>query len=195
MSTRWTALRNLEYGYRKLAKTRYIYVAETDCRGFGIYAARNFHAGQVILRDDDGDYYDSAINLAQVRALGVDMSRFCFQVDYDKFLLPHGSIDDLINHSCRPNTGIRLTGTGYDLLALGAIEVDDELTYDYSTYIASPERLSCSCGASSCRGEIGRFSELDPRLQAYYIDRDVVGAFARVDGPSEAAVVGRHATR
>ena len=192
MGARWSVLPNLHYAYRKLAKTRFIYVAETNQCGAGIFAARYFAAGQLILRDDDGDYYDGAINYAQVRALGIDMSRYCFQIDQDRFLLPHGSIDDLINHSCRPNAGIRLTARGYDLLALSDIAVGDELTYDYSTYIASPERLSCCCGAADCRGEIGRFVDLNPRLQSYYIERGVVGAFAlAAKTPSEAAATRR----
>ena len=62
MSARWAVLPNLDYTYRKLAKTRFIYVAETIGCGAGIFAARGFQAGQLILRDDDGDYYDCAIN-------------------------------------------------------------------------------------------------------------------------------------
>ena len=194
MSARWAVLPNLDYTYRKLAKTRFIYVAETIGCGAGIFAARGFQAGQLILRDDDGDYYDGAINYAQVRALGIDMSRYCFQIDHDRFLLPHGSIDDLINHSCRPNAGIRLTAQGYDLLALSDVAVGDELTYDYSTYIASPERLSCCCGAAVCRGEIGRFVDLNLRLQAYYVEQGVVGAFALAESsPVEAAAARRRA--
>jgi hypothetical protein len=187
MSTLPAALCNLEYGYRKLAKTRYIYVAETDRCGFGIFAAKTFLSGQLILKDDDGDYYDEAIAYAQVAAMGIDMARYCFQVDYDQFLLPHGSIDDLINHSCRPNVGIRLTSMGYDLIAMSDINLNDELTYDYSTYIASPEQLSCSCGAACCRRQIGCFTDLDPQLQAYYIGWDVVERFVRAD---RAAAVG-----
>ena len=148
MSTRWVALPNLEYAYRKLAKTKFIYVANTSHCGAGIFAAKRFQSGQVILRDEDGDYYSGAINYAQVCALGIDMSRFCFQIDRDKFLLSHGSIDDLINHSCRPNAGIRLTTQGYDLLALSDIDVHNELTYKLSRRMSdSPERMSCNCGS------------------------------------------------
>ena len=74
MSTRWVALPNLEYAYRKLAKTKFIYVANTSHCGAGIFSAKRFEADQVILRDEDGDYYGGAINYAQVCALGIDMS-------------------------------------------------------------------------------------------------------------------------
>jgi hypothetical protein len=80
-----------------------------------------------------------------------------------------------------------LTSMGYDLIAMSDINLNDELTYDYSTYIASPEQLSCSCGAACCRRQIGCFTDLDPQLQAYYIGWDVVGRFARAD---RAAAVG-----
>ena len=41
MSTRWVALPNLEYAYRKLAKTKFIYVATTSHCGAGIGLVRN----------------------------------------------------------------------------------------------------------------------------------------------------------
>jgi hypothetical protein len=109
------------------------------------------------------------------------LSRDCFQIDRNRFLLPTGSIDDLINHCCAPNAGIRLTARGYELIALREVRMHDEITYDYSTYIDSPERLTCHCGRLCCRGHIGRFRDLPAELQAYYLDRGVVGPFAVAD--------------
>jgi hypothetical protein len=168
----------IDHVRRNLGKTKWIYIGETERRGLGIFAARRFVKGELVLRDANGDYYDGAVSYRQVRALGLDLSRDCFQIADDRFLLPSGSIDDLINHSCCPNSGIRLTSLGYDLLALRDVAVGDEISYDYSTYIDSPERLSCECGLPCCRRQIGRFRDLDPRLRDYYLERGVVGAFA-----------------
>ena len=84
-----------------------------------------------------------------------------------------------MNHSCNPNTGLRLTPMGYRMIALTDIAPGDELTYDYSTYIgATPERLNCACGAANCRGMIGPFRELPAELRRRYLAYDVVGQFA-----------------
>lgn len=172
---------------RNLVKSAWIYIAETSRCGLGIFAAKPFYCNDVIVFDEDSEYYDGSLNYLQVQALGLDLSRDCFQVDVDRFLLPRGSIDDLINHSCNPNAGIRLMQNGYRLIALRDIERGQEITYDYATYIDSPERLLCCCGESCCRKEIGRFRELTPTLRAHYLDRGVVGAFAA----EAAAVEGR----
>ena len=178
---------NMDYIRRKLVKTRYIYIGDAGSCGLGIFAAKAFAQGQVILADEDGDYYHTSYTYAQIAAMGLDLARHCFQIDHDRYLLPHGSIDDLINHSCEPTTGIRLTRRGYRLLALQDIAVGEQLTYDYSTYIANPrERLQCCCGSTRCRGEIGPFRDLSPWLRAYYRERDVVGAFAADDAGREA---------
>lgn len=173
-------LRDLERQHRKLAKCRYIFIAETSRCGLGIFAARPFAAGSVIVADEDGDYYRWTVSAVEAQGLGLDLATHCFQVDHDRFVLPHGSIDDLINHACEPTAGIRLTPLGYRLIALQDIAAGAELTYDYSTYIASPERLRCHCGSPRCRGTIGPFAELPPELQRYYLERGVVGAFAAV---------------
>ena len=169
---------DLDHIRRTLCKTRWIYIGETERCGLGIFAARAFAEGDVIVRDASGDYFDGALSYRQICALGLDLPRDCFQIDVDRFLVPSGSIDDLINHSCAPNAGIRLTSLGYELLALRDVVIGDEVTYDYSTYIDSPERLSCNCGLACCRREVGRFRDLEPRLRTYYLDRGVVGAFA-----------------
>lgn len=183
-----TVLLDLEYVHRKLTKTRYIYIAKTKHCGFGIFAAASFPQGRIILADEDGDYYDGAITEAQVRMLGLDLSTHCFQIDHDRYLLPHGSIDDLINHSCSPNAGIRLTAKGYHLIALRDIEIGEELTYDYSTYISNPrDRMRCACGSAACRGEVGPFYELPPRRRAFYLEHGVVGAFAVAGIPAQPA--------
>lgn len=173
----------LDYAHRKLVKTRHVYIAASEEAGYGIYAARGLARGAVIVEDEDGDYYEGAVSEAAVRALGLDLSQHCFQVGHDLYLLPHGSIDDLINHSCSPNAGIQLTPHGYRLVALADIGADEQITYDYSTYISNPrERLICACGSSACRRDIGPFAELPIDLQAYYLDLGVVGLFAAEGG-------------
>lgn len=86
------------------------------------------------------------------------------QVDHDLWLASPGSAtDDLINHSCDPNTGF---ATGETVLfALREIAAGEELTWDYSTSLSEAGwSLDCCCGSSNCRGVVlpwGELSEAD----------------------------------
>lgn len=173
---------DVDYIHRKVAKSKYIYIGDAGPCGLGIFAAKPFPKGADLVVDEDGDYYDGSFSYAEVMSFGLDLATHCFQIDTDRYLLPHGSIDDLINHACEPSAGIRLTARGYRLIALKDIAPHEQITYDYSTYIANPrERLSCGCGSPRCRGEIGLFRDLPAALRAFYLEHGVVGPFAAAD--------------
>ncbi len=175
---------------RKLTKCLDLYISATASCGYGLFAARPFARGSTVVADEDGDYYEGVMTLAEALARGHDLSRDLFQIGDDAFLLPNGNIDDFVNHSCHPNTGLRLTPLGYRMIALVDIAAGDELTYDYSTYIGdTPERLACACGAAGCRGTIGPFRSLPPALQRHYLALDVVGRFALPATRAAAAAV------
>lgn len=164
---------------QKLVKCLNVYLAATADCGFGLFAAKPFARGATVIADEDGDYYEGTMTLAEALARGHQLSEQLFQVGEDAFLLPNGNLDDLVNHSCNPSTGLRLTQMGYRMIALRDIAPGDEITYDYSTYIGeTPERLSCACGAAGCRGTIGPFRELPAELRRHYLACDVVGQFA-----------------
>jgi D-alanine-D-alanine ligase-like ATP-grasp enzyme len=53
------------------------------------------------------------------------------------------------NHSCAANTAYK----GLDVMALREIEVGEELTLDYATFLdENIEPFKCNCGAINCRG-------------------------------------------
>jgi hypothetical protein len=138
--------------------------------------------GATVMIDQDGDYYEHVLSYRELRqrGLGLDMT---LQVGLDAYKLPTGSLEDFTNHSCDPNTGVRLNERGTIVVALRDIAPHEELTYDYSTYMNNPyERLHCLCGAPNCRGVIGNFTTLAPELQRRYRALEIVGAF--VDGPA-----------
>ncbi len=181
---------------KKLTKCLHIYIAETPGRGFGIFAARAFAMGSTLVVDEDGDYYAGIMTLAEAEARGYDLSQDLFQIGTDAFLLPNANLDDFVNHSCDPNTGLMLTPAGYRMIALRAIAQGEELTYDYSTYISgTPERMSCACGAATCRGTIGAFETLPPALQERYLAAGVVGRFVATPAGQPALSVGADAER
>jgi uncharacterized protein len=164
---------------QKLTKCLNVYLDATDQRGYGLFAAKPFARGSTLIVDEDGDYYTGVMTLVEALRRGHDLSQDLFQIGHDAFLLPNGNLDDFVNHSCRPTTGLRLTPLGYRMIALVDIAPGDELTYDYSTYIGdTPERLACACGAAECRGIIGPFHELPRDRRRAYLAQGVVGRFA-----------------
>ena len=58
-----------------------------------------------------------------------------------------------VNHSCAPNTYLRLFGHHVELYALRAIEPGEELTCDYGE-TQHQGSLPCRCGSSPCRSHL-----------------------------------------
>lgn len=84
-----------------------------------------------------------------------------------------------INHSCRPNAGIRSEN---ELFALRTITKGEELSYDYSTVVgknAPGERdwkMRCKCGSPNCRQSIGNWQTL-PKSRLHFYKK--LGALPR----------------
>ena len=121
-------------------------VVRSPIDGYGVVATRPFAEGEVIAEVDgiawrEGDGVDDRYSLWIEDGLYFDM------VDQTRF----------INHSCDPNAwvdaGITDDGqTWATVIALRAIAVGEELSYDY----AFPANLAepCRCGSANCRGLI-----------------------------------------
>lgn len=171
-------IRDFSHSLCKLRKCQHLYLAESPGRGLGVFAARGFSLGDIVMKDFDGDYYDHVLSYEELRENNIDL-RYPLQVGLDLFRVPSGAIDDFTNHSCEPNTGIRLYARGSIIIAIGKITMHDEITFDYSTYLNNPyERMICHCGAKSCRRVIGNFTTLPRSLQQRYLALGIVGDFA-----------------
>ncbi|HEX6179995.1 MAG TPA: SET domain-containing protein [Chitinophagaceae bacterium] len=58
-----------------------------------------------------------------------------------------------VNHSCSPNTYMRVTNDRVEFYALRSIQHDEELTCDYGE-THHDGKLQCRCGAEGCQGFI-----------------------------------------
>jgi SET domain-containing protein len=132
------------------------YVARTKRTGRGVFAARRIAAGEKIF----------AFRGTTVRA-GYDSNylrgKRWLCVGRETWLAPDPrSPWAFLNHSCRPTCGIRGTVT---IFATRAIPAGAELTIDYATTEEDPHwRMSCRCGAASCRKAIRCISSLPESL-------------------------------
>ena len=144
-------------------------VAETHL-GKAVFATEGFAAGESIVR-----FSGRRVAAARVPGGIAGTSDRFVQVDRHEYLGPSGRIDDLINHSCDPNTGLRFTAKGVFLVALRDIAPGEEIAWDYSTTLHQAGwAMACACGSAGCRGTIGDFAGLPEERRRWYIDRGVV---------------------
>ena len=104
------------------------------------------------------------------------------QIGEDEWMWSSGGIDDLINHSCAPNSSLLSRPDGLWVVAIEDIPAMTELTYDYSTGMLNDPLnppMACVCGALGCRGTIVNFLDLPAALQKRYAAHGVLPAFIR----------------
>ena len=143
-----------------------IYVADSRIAGRGVYAKVDIQQGESIL-----NFRGSIISLEEALARPVDGCPL--QIGPETYL---DLIDPevLVNHSCRPNAGLRK----FVLTALTEIRGGTEITYDYSTTMDEDLwTMPCTCGAEGCRGIVTDFKFLPPDLREEYLDLGVVQDF------------------
>lgn len=91
------------------------------------------------------------------------------QIDAEHYMGASGGVDDLINHSCSPNAGLRFDKDGVVLHAIRDIEPGEEITWDYSTTLfESGWHMECQCRSADCRGVISDFAELAVDIRNRY---------------------------
>lgn len=151
-----------------------LYLSPAGGKGLGVFTDRTFQLGEILL----------CFQGPRIPAEEVTDFTHTIQVDVSTFLGASGGLDDYVNHSCRPNAGIRSSAAELELVALRRIEPGEEVTFDYSTCIElEPELPSCGCRTSSCRGRIGPFRDLPPSIRRAYEKRGVVPAFLLPQAP------------
>jgi hypothetical protein len=147
-------------------------VGETHL-GKAVFAAEGFAEGQTIVRFSGRTIPASRLP----RGLSGAADRF-LQIARDRYMGPSGRIDDLINHSCSPNAGLRFTDSGVFLIALRGIVPGEEIAWDYSTTLADRDwSMVCACGSPDCRGVVRAFALLPAEAQARYRTLDVVAPY------------------
>jgi hypothetical protein len=131
-------------------------VVRSSIHGYGVVAARDFGAGEV-LAEVDGALWHSDEDLDDCYSLWLGDDWFLDMLDQTRW----------INHSCDPNGEVEAgieDGGWARIVALRPIRAGEEITYDYgfTADIAEP----CSCGARACRGYIVDVDELPLLAQA-----------------------------
>lgn len=126
-------------------------VAKSRIQGRGAYAATPIPARRKI-----GSLAGEIISVREarrrVKALG-DAPVNMVELWNGKALDASVNANDMrfINHSCSPNTYMRVCGFHVEFYALGDIDKGEELSCDYGP-THHDGKLPCTCGSANCKG-------------------------------------------
>lgn len=139
------------------------YIGKSEIRGNGVFAAKNMKRGEIIfiLKGRERHIVQETVKQANENQNMVGIGK-------DRWIDPEVPASH-INHSCRPNVGIR----GRLLfVAMKNIRKGEELCFDYA--ISEEEerwRLDheCACRAPQCRKIIRSIQSLSKRVYESYL--------------------------
>ena len=105
---------------------------------------------------------------------------YALQIGPDRYIGASGGLDDIFNHSCEPNAGIRIDGDRVDLYAIRDIAPEEEICFDYSTTLDEDDfTMPCQCGTPSCRKLIRDGKYLPEETWRRYLSLDILPDYVR----------------
>lgn len=132
--------------------------------GKAVFAGKAFKCGDVVMK-----FSGPILSKNDVPKKYKGENDRYMQIDIDTYLGPSGDFDDLINHSCDPNTGLKFMDFGILLVAIKNIKKGDEITWDYSTTLFDNQwKMKCDCRSKKCRKIVDDFTLLDNHIQKKY---------------------------
>lgn len=159
-------LKSLE---NKPEKEADVFIAETE-NGRGVFAGRDYEKGEAIFR-----FEGQILTEDELPTPYDEVEDHYMQIGEGLYMGPSGKADDLVNHSCDPNSGIKIEGRNVNLFAIRSIKKGEELSWDYSTTIDEDDwQLDCNCGSPKCRKKVGDFKYLPEDTKKKYIELGIV---------------------
>jgi SET domain-containing protein len=135
----------------------------TPGKGSGSFVVSKISKGEMV-----ASFGGNVIDQSELAKYSFDRVSRSLQLNSDTYLLS-GNIPeagDMINHSCEPNCG--LAGTS-SVLALRAIEIGEELTFDYAMSDSSQyDEFNCACEKEGCREKVTGMDWQNKDLQTKY---------------------------
>lgn len=124
-------------------------VDKSKIDGKGAYAL-----GRIPKRKKIGDLGGVIISLREARKIAAQTKRVAM-VEFGNGRALNAGINSnelrYINHSCSPNTYMRVTHNRVEFYALRDIKLNEELTCNYGE-THHDGKLPCRCGAPGCKG-------------------------------------------
>ena len=119
-------------------------VKDSKIEGKGVFAARDFKKGEVVLKWDTSN----ELSKEEVDNISEDEKRYVTHLDGKYVLMP--APERYVNHSCEANT----TAENFCDVAVRDIKEGEEITADYEEESVPRLNMECKCGSKNCRGII-----------------------------------------
>jgi hypothetical protein len=138
--------------------------------GRGVFAGETIPAGTQI-----ATFTGPFLRYAETSA-----ATYALQIGPDLYIGGSGGVDDLFNHSCDPNAGVKIEGTSAELRAIRDIAPGEEIAFDYSTTLDEGDfTMECRCGSPACRGIVGDGRDLPEDVWRRYLDLGILPAYVQ----------------
>jgi SET domain-containing protein len=156
----------------QIIEVKYLIMKKTPY-GKAVFANRNFKEGEFII-----EFLGKVYSMAEYKKKLNPKNNHYLQISSSKYLGPTRTPDNYINHSCNPNTGIKIFGRSVLLFAIRNIRKGEEITFDYSTSMAEDYwEMNCLCGCKNCRKKIRDFKHLPASIRKKYTSLGIVPDF------------------
>ncbi|MDP2671290.1 MAG: SET domain-containing protein-lysine N-methyltransferase [bacterium] len=129
-------------------KTDQVFLEHSNIDGQGVFAARNFHKGEVVLQWDTSHLLTKK-EFAQLS--DKDQEYVAFK---DGKYVAMQEPERYVNHSCDANTEPR----EFSDIATRTIQKGEEITSDYSQDMPPGMEMACNCGSKNCKRSIKEIS-------------------------------------
>jgi len=139
-------------------------VRQSPIEGLGVFALRDFRAGERIRR------INVLREVTPAAPLREDLGERHDHCNYpDGKVVLYGIPDRHLNHCCDPNSYEVFDGEASYLVARREIAAGEEITCDYNINITNGTAWPCRCGSPRCLGEVvGDFFRLPEARQREY---------------------------
>lgn len=140
---------------------RNVVVRKAGKKGKGVFAARDFRKGEIVLPYKKGRILRGNV----IPKVWKGKFRHLDRVGEDEFIIMKPP-ERYINCSCDPNVFIK----NWKIIAMKPIKKGEEIAYDCAINNSYDVKQKCFCGAKICRGRYPlSFFKLDKRLQKKYL--------------------------
>jgi len=141
-----------------------VVVRSSRINGLRVFALMDVSADEIILAIDDSRIVDHDRPL-----MASADERYCDYLEGGKIVLMMVP-ERHINHSCDPNVYVRTVNGRRLVIALRAIQAQEEIVYDYCINGSGDTLWHCECGSARCRKLIhSNFFRLPLSLQREYL--------------------------
>ena len=129
----------------------------SDKKGEGIFATKSFKTNETVM-------------VGRIKKKLDKNHSHASQIGKNEYIF-HAGLINKVNHSCSPNSGIRINETGaHDFVAIREITINEEITFDYAmrNYSVDYFPKQCMCGSEICRGRITGWKDLPDEWKKIY---------------------------